>query len=92
MTRLALIPVALMLTACVPAYLALRAANSGTSADTCGAADRQDRVGQPVQPSSDLPPGTRVIRPGDAVTEDFSESRLNVFVDSQDIVTSLTCG
>lgn len=60
--------------------------------DACGATARQALVGQPVRLALDLPPGVRIIRPGDAVTEDFSETRLNVFLDSQDIVTRLTCG
>jgi hypothetical protein len=92
MARLALIPLALVLSACVPAYLVVRAANADKTVDTCGVAARKALVGQPLQPLSDLPPGARIIRPGDAVTEDFSETRLNIFLDSQDIVTSLTCG
>jgi hypothetical protein len=102
MTRLALIALALLLSACVPAYLAVRAANADKTADPCGTAQHQallgqpllgqPHLGQPLQPSADLPPGTRIIRPGDTVTDDFSETRLNVVLDSQDIVTSLTCG
>lgn len=34
----------------------------------------------------------RVIRPSDAVTMDFSDSRLNVHLDEKDIVRSLRCG
>jgi Peptidase inhibitor I78 family len=39
-----------------------------------------------------LPPGARIIRPGDMVTEDFSTSRLNVDLDANDRVTRLWCG
>jgi hypothetical protein len=60
--------------------------------DACGASPRADLVGRPVQLALDLPPGARIIRPGDAVTEDFSDTRLNVFLDAQDVITALTCG
>ncbi|KAI0997280.1 hypothetical protein K3495_g10906 [Podosphaera aphanis] len=35
---------------------------------------------------TDLPHGTRVIRPGQPVTLDFRPDRLNVNIDDQDIV------
>ncbi|NBZ86687.1 I78 family peptidase inhibitor [Stagnihabitans tardus] len=57
----------------------------------CGAASLQSLLGQPLSalgPQENL----RVIRPGDAVTEDFSESRLNVSLDSGDRIIALTCG
>lgn len=34
----------------------------------------------------------RVIRPGDAVTMDYSEHRINLNLDARDIVASVTCG
>lgn len=51
-------------------------------------------MGQPV---SALPAaggwGTlRVIRPGMAVTEDYSDTRLNVELDAQDRIIGLSCG
>ena len=34
----------------------------------------------------------RVISPGMAVTEDFSETRLNVMIDAQNRITGASCG
>ena len=34
----------------------------------------------------------RIIRPGDAVTQDFSPERINLNVDETGMVTSVTCG
>lgn len=60
----------------------------------CGADKLQGYVGRPL---AALPPGAadvtrRVIRPGDAVTEDFSLQRLNVYLDRADVITQLVCG
>lgn len=61
---------------------------------TCGADRLQAYVGQPLQALPKAAPDVtqRVIRPGDAVTEDFSLQRLNVRLDAKDRITSLTCG
>ena len=61
---------------------------------TCGADRLQAFVGQPVGllPNTDPTVILRIIRPGDAVTEDFSLQRLNARLDAQDRITSLTCG
>lgn len=60
----------------------------------CGAGQRADLLGQPLAAlqAAGLPPGVRVIRPGDAVTEDYSDQRLNVDLDANDRVTRLWCG
>ena len=60
----------------------------------CGAAALQGLTGQPLAalPASGPWVALRVIRPGDAVTEDFSESRLNVSLDGADRIAALTCG
>lgn len=34
----------------------------------------------------------RVIRPGDAVTMDFNESRMNISLDDDDEIVEVTCG
>lgn len=61
---------------------------------TCGADQRTEFLGQPlaVLQASGLAPGARVIRPGDAVTEDYSTDRLNIDLDANDRVTRLWCG
>ena len=60
----------------------------------CGAAGLQGLVGSPVaQLPADGPWGVlRVIGPGQLVTMDYSESRLNVMVDEGDIILTIACG
>jgi hypothetical protein len=60
----------------------------------CGADRLAGYIGQPVTalPGDEAPGSVRVIRPGDAVTEDWSETRLNVSLDGNDIIAALTCG
>jgi hypothetical protein len=60
--------------------------------DTCGSAPWQARAGQPVALFPDIPPGARVIRPGDAVTEDFSPTRLNIDLDDAGRILRAWCG
>lgn len=60
---------------------------------SCGAAGLEGLVGQPLAVLPDGNWGTlRLIHPGDAVTEDFSASRLNVYLDGGGIVRNLACG
>jgi hypothetical protein len=60
----------------------------------CGAADLMPLVGGPVSalPATGGWGALRIIHPGDAVTEDFSETRLNVEVDGQETILRLSCG
>ncbi|KAI1005628.1 hypothetical protein K3495_g2588 [Podosphaera aphanis] len=37
----------------------------------------------------DLPTSSRVVKPGQMVTTNFDPNRLNIYVDSQDIVTHI---
>jgi len=37
-------------------------------------------------------PSVRIIKPGDQVTMDFSEARLNIDVDAAGVITGLRCG
>ncbi len=62
--------------------------------DTCGLAALSDLLGQPasVLDTMRFAQPIRVIRPDDAVTEDFSPERLNVHLDERDRVESLSCG
>lgn len=57
----------------------------------CGAASVQRYIGQPVELLR-FPEGTRIIMPGDAVTEDFNDARLNVDVEPTGLVTRIWCG
>lgn len=61
--------------------------------DTCGMAAFQGLVGRPATEidRSKLPEGTRVIMPGQMITQDFSPSRLNIRVGPDGNVTTLAC-
>jgi len=62
--------------------------------DTCGAAPLQNLIGQPVTmlPAALKGPSLRIIRPGQAVTQDFSPTRINVHVNRSSFITGITCG
>lgn len=61
---------------------------------SCGAAERQDWVGQSVASLNDidLPEGTRVLFPTTPATMDYREDRLNVEVDRSDSIARVFCG
>jgi hypothetical protein len=66
-----------------------------TAPDACGAAALQDLVGRPItdfEAMSMGPKTLRVLRPGDAMTLDFSETRLNVDVDQNGNISRIWCG
>lgn len=64
--------------------------------DPCGARRLQGLIGEPGFYVDDMrfesPVPVRVIRPGDAVTEDFSPQRLNVRLGADDRVVAVDCG
>jgi hypothetical protein len=63
-------------------------------ADTCNMAQYTALVGKPVTDAG-VPaagPSVRVIKPGDQVTMDFSEARLNIDVDAAGVITGMRCG
>ncbi|WP_444454709.1 I78 family peptidase inhibitor [Rhodobacter capsulatus] len=65
-----------------------------TASDHCGAAGLRGLVGQPetALKGMRLPKSTRVLHPGQAVTMDYSETRLNVLIDSKGLISTLHCG
>jgi hypothetical protein len=77
-----------LLAACEPVPVATQ------PADTCGAGVWQGFLGAQLSELqvAGLPTATRIIRPGQAVTMDFSESRLNIQLDAQDRVVRAYCG
>ena len=62
--------------------------------NACGAAGMQGLLGKDrsVLAAMTLPMGTRIIEPGMAVTEDYSLSRLNIWLDRQGRIERIGCG
>lgn len=62
--------------------------------DACGAPALQYLVGQPagVLDSMRFAGPTRVIRPGMAVTMDYSPNRLNIEIDAAEVIARVVCG
>ena len=62
--------------------------------DACGANALQALVGQPAAVLEGIEFGvtTRVIRPGMAVTMDYSPSRLNIEIDGAEVISRVACG
>jgi hypothetical protein len=76
--------------AALPAGPALPAAG----ADSCGASAQAALIGQPATALERvyLLGPVRVIRPGDAVTMDFVERRINFDLDATDRIVRIFCG
>lgn len=70
------------------------APSATTDPALCGADRLAGLIGQPVTllPGDEVEGPLRVIRPGDAVTEDFNPARLNVSLDASDRIARLSCG
>ncbi len=62
--------------------------------DTCGAGPLQTLIGQPATaiPAAMKGPSLRIIRPGHAVTQDYSPTRVNVHLDRMGLIVGVTCG
>ncbi len=60
----------------------------------CGAGALQDLIGRnaAVLQTMRFAGPLRVIRPGMAVTMDYSPDRLNIEVDAREIITRVSCG
>ena len=52
----------------------------------------EDRIARPGENASGLPAAARIIRPGQAVTMDFSPARLNLLLDGNDRIVRAYCG
>ena len=61
--------------------------------DACGAEGYQSLVGSPLAAVT-LPASlnSRIIRPGDLVTQDYAEDRINFELDEQGTITRISCG
>lgn len=62
--------------------------------DTCRAAAQSSLIGQDVTSLERvlLLGQVRVIRPGTVVTQDYRPERINFVIDSDDVITQITCG
>jgi hypothetical protein len=62
--------------------------------NACGAADLQSLVGQPAAVLDTMRFGgpVRVIRPGMAVTMDYSADRLTIEIDRRERIARVSCG
>ncbi|MEC7760407.1 MAG: I78 family peptidase inhibitor [Pseudomonadota bacterium] len=58
----------------------------------CPAPAFQDFVGQPYANTLFEWPDLRIIRPGDRVTRDYLQNRLNVDLDENEVITRIWCG
>jgi hypothetical protein len=68
----------------------LASTGDGPRGDACGIAIYRPRIGTPIA-NWEPPESSRVVRPGDAVTDDLRPERLNIIIDADGRVTSLEC-
>jgi hypothetical protein len=93
-----LLPLLAMASSCVPIPVPVGTPGSIqiTQGDPCGSQDLQAFVGQPaaaldgVRFESSVP--VRVVRPGQAVTEEFNGQRLNFRIGADDRIQAVDCG
>jgi len=81
------------------AFVALAACEESTpqkdeAPNECGAAGYQNLIGQSADifASMTFPAPMRIIKPGMAVTMDYSPNRLNVELDAQNMIVRFWCG
>lgn len=62
--------------------------------DACGASALQDLVGQSAKKLEVMrfAKTVRIIRPGMAVTMDYSAERLNIEINEAEVITRVSCG
>ena len=70
-----------------------------TSGKTCDAGALQSQIGQKATPSvmEDMRTRSgsataRMLRPGQVVTMEYNNTRLNLIVDDKDVMTAIRCG
>lgn len=86
---LAALPV---LPACMPTAPAMPPAMPPATCDEAAlSAELTGRDAALIDPAA-FPGPVRIIRPGDMVTMDYNPNRINVRLDAQDRVASVTCG
>ncbi|MFG0233244.1 I78 family peptidase inhibitor [Achromobacter sp. 413638] len=72
---------------------------SGPSGKTCDASALQSEIGKKATPAvlEDLRSRSgsqtaRMLRPGQLVTMEYNDTRLNLIVDDKDVMTAIRCG
>ncbi len=96
MTRAMVLTSVLLLAACVqgtgPRDVGPPVPSTGV--DACGAAELQDMVGQPrrILQTMKFAVPVRMIEPGQAVTQDYSPNRLNIYINADRTIASISCG
>lgn len=85
----------------LPSLLVLAACGSGGFSDPadfdgeprCGSADYYYLLGRNASALDgiELPSTARVLRPGDVITLDFSPDRLTIDIDTNNLISSVTC-
>lgn len=90
MKALILITAVAALTACTPR---LQDPSEFDGEPRCGAENFQFLLGkrETALEGVDLPPASRVLRPGDVITLDFSPDRLTIDIDGLGLISSVTC-
>lgn len=88
---LLVLPLGLM--ACVPEPMP-PAPDPAPMEDACGASALQGLVGQSAKKLETMrfAKTVRIIRPGMAVTMDYSAERLNIEVNAAEVITRVSCG
>lgn len=83
---------ALVMAGCVP--ILQHPAEPLPTETACGAADLQALVGQPAKVLQTMRFGqqVRIIRPGMAVTADYSAMRLNIDINANEKISRVYCG
>lgn len=84
----------LLLAACVETAPGTVADAPSTAGPTCGATGLQGLIGKPQSALDGMrfAGPVRVIKPGMAVTMDFSPGRLNILLDETGRISRITCG
>lgn len=83
---------------CIPVFLLLAACQSSIPfepvTDRCGSLGYLSMVGtkEDAIKASSFPEGTRIIRPGTAVTQDYQAERLNVHLNEKGRIERIDCG
>lgn len=82
-----------LLSGCVPPADDSRPAMPDEGSDACKASTYQGLVGQPraVADRMQLPDGTRIIGPSDAVTMDYRIDRLNIEIGKGGRIARIAC-